>query len=474
MARAGINWARGLDELGTGLLRQVDIGGKAYEGAMAAEAETRAENRALRAEKRRSAEWDRQQLALEGTTKRAELRGDVRFTQRLKEEGVARVELLEQELDMRFEGWKKEYALKQKDVKAAAEDKARINALEKRYEKAQKTYEVLVKEFGADPTGPGFKYAYRAQQDAIQAWQDFSVASGLKMQPNPEIDRLRIKTIEAVYAEIVSRDLQRDEPFKDFVKALELGYGPGKEGGKDLDDAMKTINDAIDRLGISLPDKEKSEMLDGLVKVFLANPNLRDAGNGELNPDPAEADPAIVTPTPTTEGITNVQEGLREQLSTIESQLPELKNQYKSISEQRAKEKAAYNHSEILRRILESGMPADKVQSAYETNPDLFKDGNGDTISLDRVMRIWATNEEYSALQIKIRDLESRAGAIKIEIQKYGNLGAIPQASRNIMGSENMGMIAAVDQGISPQELAYWEPDVADARARATQQQRTA
>ena len=44
-----INWARGIDELGQGLLRQVDIGGKAYEGAMAAEAETRAENRALRA-----------------------------------------------------------------------------------------------------------------------------------------------------------------------------------------------------------------------------------------------------------------------------------------------------------------------------------------------------------------------------------------------------------------------------------------
>ena len=47
-----INWARGLDELGTGLLRQADIGGRAYEGAMAAEAETRAADRALAAEER--------------------------------------------------------------------------------------------------------------------------------------------------------------------------------------------------------------------------------------------------------------------------------------------------------------------------------------------------------------------------------------------------------------------------------------
>ena len=54
-----INWARGLDELGTGLLRQADIGGRAYEGAMAKEAEQRAANRALRAEERGNTEWAR-------------------------------------------------------------------------------------------------------------------------------------------------------------------------------------------------------------------------------------------------------------------------------------------------------------------------------------------------------------------------------------------------------------------------------
>ena len=43
MARAGINWARGLDELGSGLLRQVDIGKTAYEDAARKEAESRVE-----------------------------------------------------------------------------------------------------------------------------------------------------------------------------------------------------------------------------------------------------------------------------------------------------------------------------------------------------------------------------------------------------------------------------------------------
>ena len=54
-----MNWARGLDELGTGLLRQADIGNKAYEGAMSKEAEQRAANRALRAEERKNTEWAR-------------------------------------------------------------------------------------------------------------------------------------------------------------------------------------------------------------------------------------------------------------------------------------------------------------------------------------------------------------------------------------------------------------------------------
>jgi len=47
-----INWARGLDELGTGLLRQADIGSRAYEGAMEKEAETRSASRAFAAEER--------------------------------------------------------------------------------------------------------------------------------------------------------------------------------------------------------------------------------------------------------------------------------------------------------------------------------------------------------------------------------------------------------------------------------------
>jgi len=469
-----VNWAKGLDELGAGLLRQAKIGNRAYEGAMIKEAEARAADRALSAERRalirqkdaetrRAAEWDRQQLSLEETTKRSELRGDTRFTERLKEEGIARLGLLEDELDLRQKQWQEQYDIKSTDTIEAAEDKARITALKLRYEKAQSAYESLVKEFGGDPTSEGFKYAYRAQQDALQAWNDFSQASGLEMQVNPEIDRLHIRTVQAVFAE-VALSIRTGEEWEDFVKALQ------QQKGGALEDAEKTISDAVKDLGITLPKKEREKMVVSVIESFIKSPNIRDGGNGDIT-DPKDdllEEKTPVTPNATTEGIEKVQGSLSEQLSTIESQIPELENQYKSVSEQRAKEKAAYNHSSVLRRIFESGMPVNEVQSAYKNNPDLFKDGKGDAISLDRALRIWATNQQFGALQIKIRDLKNREQEIKIEIQKYGNLGATPQAS-NMMGSKNRGMIAAVDQGISPQEFAYWEPGPTDARAKAMQ-----
>ena len=147
---------QGLEALSQGLLRQADIGGRAYEDAARKEAERRAESRALSAERRaliqqkdaetrRAAEWDRQQLSLEQTQIRSDLRGDERFTQRLKEEGVARLGLLEDELELRGKEWNRQYKIESEARIGAAEDKAKITALKLRYEKAQSAYEALVK-----------------------------------------------------------------------------------------------------------------------------------------------------------------------------------------------------------------------------------------------------------------------------------------------------------------------------------------
>ena len=497
------NWAKGLDELGAGLLRQADIGGRAYEGAMAKEAEARAETRALSAERRAKTalldtEERREQTAIRGETRREEaiIRGEGRADQyKIDAEGRAVLDAIDaenraytntglaidREMEARFDLWENQ---KEKEWAKAVESgkvTRQHEILKAKYEEDASTAKGLMKSWIESNTGfesPQYLKAWRAEQNALASWGDLARSAGFTIGPPQEFTRLLNKTAEAVYAEVVSMDLQQEDAYNDFIAALEKGYGPGKEPNKASKDAMQTINDAIERLGITLPKEEKSKMVDGLVESFLANPDLRKGKVTVGDPIPEDDGDGVVAPlqtipTDTSVGIDKVQAGLSDQLSTIESQLPELENQYKSIFEKRAKEKSSYNHSSILRRIFESGMPAEEVKSAYETNPDLFKDGKGDTISLDKVMSIWATNQQYSALQNKIRDMKSRAQEIKIEIQKYGNLGATPQAS-NMMGSKNRGLIAAVDQGISPQEFAYWEPEATEARAIATQQQGTA
>ena len=490
------NWAKGLDELGAGLLRQADIGGRAYEGAMAKEAEARAETRALSAERRAKTELldteeRREQTAIRGEKRREEaiIRGEGRSDQyKIDAEGRAVLDAidaenrgytntglaLEREMEARFDLWENQ---KEKEWKKAVESgkiTRQHEVLKAKYEEDASTAKGLMESWIESNTGfesPEYLKAWRAEQNALGSWADLAKNAGFTIGPPQEFKRLLEKTSEAVFAE-VAQSIRGDEEWEDFVKALQ------QQKGGALEDAEQTISDAVKNLGITLPKEERQKMVVLVIESFIKSRNIRDGGNGDINPDPA--DPPVdleekppVTPTPTTEGIEKVQGGLSEQLSTIESQLPELENQYKSISEQRSKEKAAYNHSDILRRIFESGMPIGEVQSAYKNNPDSFKDGKGDAISLDRAIRIWATNQQFSALQIKIRDMKSRAQEIKIEIQKYGNLGATPQAS-NMMGSKNRGLIAAVDQGISPQEFAYWEPEATDARAKATQQKRTA
>jgi hypothetical protein len=452
------NWAKGLDALGAGLLRQADIGGLAYQDATKKEAERRAETRELAAERRantqllateerRKGEWDRQQLALEQAGIRGEIRGDTRFTTRLKEEGDARIVLEDKLIDKRYDSWKKQYDIESTAKVKAAEDKAKITALKLRYEKAQSAYESLVKEFGDKPEGQGWKYAYRAQQDALQAWNDYSAASGLKMQINPEIDRLRIRTTQALFTEILAVDLQEEGPFNDFIKALEQGYGPGKEPNKASEDAMKTINDAIERLGILLPEEEKSAMLNDLVKAFLDNPNLR------------EGVVTVGDPIPSDDGNGNVsfKRQAGDPIDRIDVENLEVGAFKRAIDAQgrpgrsgtKGTQGAKWRDPEWLLPRLESELN----RLIHQRDAPGRGSAGGRAKSSDLQQRITRIQDLILKMEALLPVVNNESGA---------SLMAVPQR----------GMIAAVDQGISPQELAYWEPDVTDARAKATQQQR--
>ena len=453
------NWSRAFDELGTGLLRQADIGGRAYEGAMSKEAEQRAESRALSAERRaktellategrRSAEWDRQQLAMEQAGVRKEGRDATTFTQRLGEEATAKLDLEDKMITKRYKSWKKQYDIEATAKLDAAKDKAKITALKLRYEKAQSAYESLVKEFGDDPTSEGFKYAYRAQQDALQAWNDFSQASGLKMQVNPEIDRLRLHTVQAVYAEIVSADLQQDEPWKDFVKALQEGYGPGNEPNKASEDAMQTINEAIERLGIVLPAEEKSAMVDDLVKAFLASPNIRE-GTVEIG-DPDSVDDE--------DGVVRFSFQAGDPLDRIDIENLEVGAFKEALANQgrpgkpgvRGTEGAQWRDPEWLLPRLET-----ELKSLISQRDSPSRGGAGGRAKSPEFL---AKIARVEALILKMKTLIDEVGPV-VDDKSDASLMMVPQR----------GMINAVDQGIPAEALAYWEPDVADARAKSMQ-----
>jgi hypothetical protein len=496
------NWSRAFDELGTGLLRQADIGGRAYEGAMAKEAEQRAANRALaaegralqqrlaaekrletatiRAEGRREEITERAETRQEATTKRTEGRALTDWRIMAGESATANLQAREDEIRLSGEEWDRQFKVKNDAAVKASLDKAGIEALKDIYDKRMDSYTTLMEKFGDDPSSPGFKQAYRAQEAVIQAWQDYTAASGLKMREHPEISRLRLKTVEAVFAEIVSADLQHDGPWKDFVTALELGYGPGNEPNKASEDALKTINDAIERLGIILPEDEKSEMIDDLVKVFLASPDIREGtvtiGDGTDKGDEPTHDITEAMGEPAT--IPSSKEVMATlSLNVPPGELPALMERA-NVAMLEADERGA-KIEEYLKSYLQSnGIEVDvlDIRKYIVSGANALRDSATGMIHpltpeigkhLNRYRDAWKDNSLLRGkIGVLLRRIKQRTGGMGLNIEPTA---AVDDTPRGILNEGGRGMIAAVDQGISPQEFAYWEPDATDARAKSMQ-----
>ena len=140
------NWARAFDELGTGLLRQADIGNKAYEGAMAKEAEMRAANRALRAEERANREWERRE-GIAADTAETVAKDLLAGKQVMQEDLItAEKERLTIEIQARKDAADKLHERQKEDAKLLATSKAekdRIDRLMDRAKTEAKTFETL-------------------------------------------------------------------------------------------------------------------------------------------------------------------------------------------------------------------------------------------------------------------------------------------------------------------------------------------
>ena len=247
----------------------------------------------------------------------------------------------------------------------------------------------------------------------------------------------------------------------DYLRAVSVGaanevidaYGIDSTGRTTLisspliRDQIDTLNSAIGtEFGIKNLTKEQEDTFTELVNDVIRDAEKGGERRGRIPPErPTPADEQVVTE-PTVPGVEPEVEAvepagehekllsLREELAAIEKQLPTLEKEYKAATKERAKEKAAYNHEALLRRLFESGISAEELTEAYNNNPELFKDANGNKISLSRAMRIWAINQQYSTLKVKIQRLKSESQEIKMQIQKwdsmqieYDNLGASNQ-----------------------------------------------
>ena len=418
MARAGINWARGLDELGTGLLRQVDIGGKAYEGAMAAEADTRAENRALRAERRAEASA----IRAEGRREEAIIRGEDRaFIQSGLE--------LDREMKARQKLWRTQYDTELADKKAAGILTKQHEVLKATYEANAETAKDLMEawiESNTDMSSPQYLKAWRAEQNAISSWVSFASSAGIEIGPPQEFSRLLARTAQSVHAE-VAQSMRGEEEWKDFVDALK------QEKGGALEIAEERISKAIKALGITLPSDERQKMVTLVIEQFVTNPNLREGTVTVDDDDTVDDGDGVVAPR------FSFQAG--DPLDRIDVANLEVGVLKKAIADQgrpgkpgpKGTQGAEWRDPEWLLPRLDT-----ELKSLIRQRDHPARGGAGGAVRPSLTEKI----NRVQALILKMKTLIDEAGASVVDDKSTSSLRVAPQR----------GIIAAADQGLPTSE----------------------
>lgn len=506
-----INWEKGLNELGAGFLRQADIGGLAYQDATKKEAERRAETRELAAERRALAaaeaaerranqEWARREgisgkTAEDAAEKLQAGRETVTSMGNISSEYIARLgqagadrrnkaltdanesaaELLateRSELVTQRRTWAEADAIKNA---ASEEAKERIKATVSRAEKAEakvtKLYEGL-KDANVEwdektqsyTSGSGYMdQIYRAQDLAAAAWKATGIAP---LMSERNINSPKFKHLSDDIVGVVSYDLKKHKPkiWKDIVEGL-----TSDKGSDVYEKAIETItpylNEAIKESSIRTTSTEKEEIIEGIIKGIGMVADMdqldKDLGGAETASD-VEGDPknkVIVeafSEDPLYQGGVWVGEAVD---SIIES--------FKNIGD--------------IESQVQLGAVAEQIRK-WETED--FWNPNS---------RKWETRENLSREDV-IAEIQDRVAnapkgerkAWKIFLDKFltlpeagedlgdGNTGppirngesGPPIKNRFNTGMLNTGGGMISSGGISPAELAYWEPEATNARAK--------
>ena len=306
-----INWARGLDELGTGLLRQADIGNKAYEGAMAKEAETRSANRAFAAEERAAKrDYDkeiRQSEARESQFARG-LEHDLDI-QRLGheysiDELIKRAELQE-ESDLKKFGRESAFTLKTwrmeryaaiRDAETKATNarelldiKNNVSRAESSDKKVTSLLTALAKAIKDGETAESDRLSReleKAELQSTEAWARIPGVDPLTTRQLTEFKRFSIVGDEIVNAVSLRTT---DTIFREAITAIKQG-----EGSSGYDAAIETVSRTIDDIiendptfknyrGTKKRDLKKHIIKNLLPNVQLGEETATDGGNGEVD-----------------------------------------------------------------------------------------------------------------------------------------------------------------------------------------------
>ena len=307
-----INWARGLDELGTGLLRQADIGNKAYEGAMAKEAEQRAADRdyakEVRADARadklfekESTRWIEQQGILQGySIENLEKRAELQEESDLKKFG--------RESAFTLKTWRMErYAAirdlesKAKTERALLDIKNNVSRAESADKKVTSLLTALSKAMADGEDAESDRLSKELEMAELQATEAWAKIPGV--DPLTTRQLTAFKKFSIIGGEIVSAiSLEAGEKvFRQALTAIKQG-----KGSSGYDAAYETVSRTIDRIIEDNPTfknyrgAKKRDLKKHIIEKLLPNVQLGEAtvteevvdeGNGNLGSSILGGDP---------------------------------------------------------------------------------------------------------------------------------------------------------------------------------------
>ena len=305
MARAGINWARGLDELGTGLLRQADIGGRAYEGAMVKEAETRAANRAFAAEERAAtraydkemrADTRAKDLFAAESTRWVEQQG---ILQEYSIENLERRAELQEESDLKKFGRESAFTLKTwrmeryaaiRDLESKAKTERALLDIKNnvsRAESADKKVTSILTALGAAmkegetaETERLSKELEMAELQATEAWARIPGVDPLTTRQLTDFKKFSIIGGEIVEAISLDSGLGQ-KVFRQAITSIKQG-----KGSSGYDAAYEAVSRTIDRIIEENPTfrnyrgAKKRDLKKHIIETLLPNVNLGEAAAG--------------------------------------------------------------------------------------------------------------------------------------------------------------------------------------------------